>query len=161
MVMIGAIRVKGLDKTLVKLNKEMKSIRFKTKKGLINAGFLVQRASQKIVPRDYSNLAASAFTVWGPESTIVRGAGGKSFKGPQAGAMSSDHNRIVSQEKMSLPKGDINPQVEVGFSAYYALYVHEDLNAKHKSGKEAKFLQRALERNYGRILSIVSGSVKI
>lgn len=32
--------------------------------------------------------------------------------------------------------------VVVGYSASYAIYVHEDLTAKHKPGKTAKFLER-------------------
>lgn len=34
-----------------------------------------------------------------------------------------------------------NRQVDVGFSARYAIYVHEDLNANHPNGGSAKFLE--------------------
>ena len=153
--MIGAIRVKGLDKTLARLNGKMKSIRFKNKKGLIQAGLLVQRGGQMNCPVDLGNLKASGFTVWGPSSPIkVFG-----FKGKGAGKMGTEHARVTMQEKMSLPAGDINPVVEVGFSAFYALYVHEK-KAKHIVG-DWKFLERSLNENQGQILGIVSGSVKI
>lgn len=155
--MIGAIRVHGMDKVLSNLNAEMKKIQFKNKKGLIQAGLLVQRESQKITPRALSNLVASAFTVWGPGATTTS----PSFKGKEGGRIGADHSKIVNQEKMKLPAGDINPTVEVGYSAYYAIYVHENMQAKHKKGKEPKFLQRALERNYGQILNIVRDNGKI
>lgn len=157
MAMIGAIRVTGLNQTLANLNKEMKKIRFKNKKGLIQAGMLVKRESQRIVPRDLSNLAASAFIVWGPSAPATAG----NFTGKEADRMEADHVGITNQEKMSLPAGDINPVVEVGFSAYYALYVHENMKARHNKGKEPKFLQSAIDRNQGQILKIVAGNVKV
>lgn len=37
--------------------------------------------------------------------------------------------------------GTPRPEVRVGYTAGYALYVHENLDAWHKPGKEAKFLE--------------------
>lgn len=36
---------------------------------------------------------------------------------------------------------DRDASVIVGYTAAYAVYVHEDLTAKHKPGKQAKFLE--------------------
>lgn len=63
--------------------------------GLMQAGRTVQRASMEIVPVDYGNLKASAFT---------------------AGQFSTDKNTII---------------VTVGYTANYAIYVHENLDALH------------------------------
>ena len=57
------IRVKGMDKVLANLRKEMDAIPNKTRKGLIQAGLLVQRGAQKNCPIKLGNLKASAFTV--------------------------------------------------------------------------------------------------
>lgn len=49
----------------------------------------------------------------------------------------------------SKPSGTwANPKVEVGFSADYALYVHEDLEVNHRNG-EARFLVKAVAENMG------------
>ena len=151
--MLQAIRVTGLDKTLQNLNVEMQKIRFRNKKGLIRAGLFVQGESQKIVPRMLSNLAASAFTVWGGAARLLASG----FKGKDGSMMSSDHSRVVSEENMSLPSGDSNPRVMIGYSAHYAIYVHETLpdKAKHRPGKRWKFLQEALSSNFDRILGII------
>lgn len=37
--------------------------------------------------------------------------------------------------------GGANTSVVVGYTAYYAIYVHEDLNARHAPGTQAKFLE--------------------
>jgi hypothetical protein len=57
----------------------------------------------------------------------------------------------MSAEQAKLPR--IEPAVEVGFTASYAIYVHEDSMAKHKGNGEAKFLERAMLRNGPAILT--------
>lgn len=43
------------------------------------------------------------------------------------------------------PKGGgLKTTVRVGYTAEYAVYVHEDMNANHKPGKTAKFIERVL-----------------
>lgn len=49
-----------------------------------------------------------------------------------------------------------SPSVTVGYTADYAVYVHEDLTAKHKQGKQAKFLEapaRTLGPELGKIVT--------
>jgi len=45
--------------------------------------------------------------------------------------------------------------VIVFYTASYAPYVHENLVAMHAAGTEAKFLEKAVTRNYATILKIV------
>jgi hypothetical protein len=71
-------------------------------RGLVLAGKLVQRESMAIVPVDYGNLKASAFTRLDKENT----------------------NR---------------PEVVVGYTANYAVYVHENLDAAHGAAFNAKY----------------------
>lgn len=51
--------------------------------------------------------------------------------------------------------------VIVGYTANYALKVHEDMNAKHKKGKTAKYLERPTRElsNGGEIKRIVDTAV--
>lgn len=50
--------------------------------------------------------------------------------------------------------------VLVGFSAAYAVYVHEDMEARHTIG-QAKFLESALRDNRDAILRIIQARAKV
>lgn len=52
------------------------------------------------------------------------------------------------------------PAVSVGFTASYALAVHEDLQMPHDNG-EAKFLEKAIKRNELRILKAIADRAEI
>jgi len=45
--------------------------------------------------------------------------------------------------------------VVVGYVADYAVYVHENLQAKHKPGKQAKFLEQPAREKRGEIIKII------
>jgi len=167
MAITPTIRVSGMDEVLINLNKELRKTKAKTKKGMISAGIFIQGESQRRTPRALGNLINSAFTVWdgGYEST-------PKFKDDPgtsgiAGKMAKDHTTVIAEERAKLTGQKM--AVEVGNSAYYALYVHEDMQASHtkvdKEGKsfqqgQAKFLFAALEENLNAILSIIKGVVK-
>lgn len=57
-----SVEVKGLNKVLSNLQKEINGIKSRSKAGLLAAGLIVQGEAQKRVPREYGNLAASADT---------------------------------------------------------------------------------------------------
>lgn len=50
--------------------------------------------------------------------------------------------------------------VEVGYSMYYAIYVHEDLDARHKPGKQAKYLEQPLREKRGEMQVILVEAVR-
>lgn len=50
---------------------------------------------------------------------------------------------------------DTKVVVHYGAGADYAVYVHEDLNARHKKGKRAKFLESVVRENLQKIFEIV------
>jgi predicted transcriptional regulator len=52
-------------------------------------------------------------------------------------------------------KKDSEAGVQVGFTQRYALYVHEDLNARHGPGKQAKFLEDPARSQQHTLRSIV------
>lgn len=47
------------------------------------------------------------------------------------------------------------PAVEVGFTAAYAIFVHENLETRHDNG-EAKFLENSLNDNRKQILALIA-----
>lgn len=55
-------RLVGTDIVLANLNREIRGIRGRTKKGVRTAALLVKRESQKLTPIDTGNLKGSAYT---------------------------------------------------------------------------------------------------
>lgn len=52
-------------------------------------------------------------------------------------------------------KVDTFPVVIVGYTINYAIFVHENVDAKHKPGKVAKFLEKPARERRAEILQIV------
>ena len=69
----------------------------------------------------------------------------------------SAFTRNIGGESFS---GGNRPDIIVGYTAEYAAYVHEDLDAAHKRGKVAKFLERPARQKRKEILSIVVEEAK-
>jgi len=53
-----------------------------------------------------------------------------------------------------------NGNVIVGYSASYAVHVHEDMNAKHNEGQKAKYLEQPAREIQGELGTIIKGVVK-
>jgi len=51
------------------------------------------------------------------------------------------------------------PMVTVSYSTEYAVYVHEDLQARHKPGKIAKYLEKPMRDNRRKLINIVNKAV--
>lgn len=76
----------------------------------------------------------------------------------------------VAQERTPVDTGNLKNSgyvrkegklgVIVGFSAAYAIYVHENLEAHHDTG-QAKFLESALRDNREAILSILQAKARV
>ena len=71
-----------------------------------------------------------------------------------------DTGNLKAGHYTSIGGGKNNPTVEIGLTAPYAVYVHEDLNANHPTG-QAKFLEQALEASTGEIITIIKNGAKI
>lgn len=151
----NAIRVVDLDKALLELSEFVRQVTLKTKKGMIKAGLRIQRGAQRLCPIDTGNLRSSAFTIWSGRGTVRA-----EFQGKDAGRMAVQHAVVVQSEQNQLSRSDLKPEVEVGFSAYYALFVHEDTEVSHMKKNEqgesvaigeAKFLAKAIVRNMANI----------
>lgn len=156
-----AVKVKGLDKVLRNLKKETDKIKGRSLKGLIKASILVRSDTEKTSPKipvDTSNLRASYFTVTSKGSTTEGGS--PQFKGDDSEKLSSGHNEVVNDAK-SLVRGR-EPGLALGFSAFYAWYVHEAIDNKFlRPGSGPKFLEAALNRNRKRVLKVIADEAKI
>ncbi len=182
---IAGIKWQGLDKVIKNLNKEISMIEGRTVGGMLQAGLLVKREAQKITPVDTSNLKASAYVVWGggkANTKVRRGSSdgkfrdktkSKSSKG-SASKMASQDKAVVSERSSKTYRF---PFAEIGFTAFYALFVHENLTASHVKRKkvklfggsgetnvqsgQAKFLEQALMQNAKRVFDIITRKAKI
>jgi len=143
----------GVDKVLANLNMEIKKIEGNISKGLPLAALHVRAKAQEYAPIDEGNLRASAFTI-APDKSVDDNPG---FKGKQASGMGTDHALAINENKALVN----NLTAVVGFSAYYAVYVHEiDKNYK-APGVSWKFLEKALTEEQKEVLKIIARKAKI
>lgn len=127
--------VRGLNKVLGNLNREVNKIENKGIDGLLAAGFILERVSNKIVPIEHGFLRNSSFT------------------------RKAQNNRKA---------------VEVGYSAKYAVYVHENLEQKLKGKRrpsglgvywgpkgEPQFLLKSILSEKNKMLTAIQRKAKV
>jgi len=114
------------------LNRRIRGIRNLSEAGLLEGALFIQAASQKEVPRATGNLANSAFTV----SSSGKVVSDPKFTGKSAGEASRRHEDKVSNAKAQTKAGKAkgNPSAQTGYSAVYALRVHENPRAGKTGG---------------------------
>lgn len=143
-------QMKGIDKVIKSLNKEIKGIEGRTRRGMSKVGLFIEHKSMKECPVVTSNLRNSHYS-----------------------------------ESFNTARG---PAVEIGFTASYAPFVHENPRAGktggispkgvaykapiNPSGKRStqavfstvgkwKFLEDPLKKNTKRILAIIKQNAKL
>lgn len=158
-------KLEGFDRTLKGLNVELARIKGRCNAGLIEAAILIRRSTETtppLTPVDLGNLRASWFVTTAKSSVAGEDTG--NFKGKVAANMRADHTRVVTESK-SLIAANLSRKGEfivIGYSANYALFVHEMLGAKFQRPQAGpKWFQAALERNRGEIIRKVAERAKI
>ena len=167
-----SVKFEGLDKVVANLNKEIAKRETKCQAGLVQAGLLIRAESQKLTPVVTGNLRNSAYVV--------------SSKGAHAGQGGRVQDPGSHVNVMNRSKGECqtsaSPMVIIGFSANYAIFVHENPRAGKTGGVSLKgavykpevgsgrivystvgqwkFLEVALKSNQRRILSLIAGKAK-
>lgn len=166
--------LKGIKEVLSRINKEAEKLKLKSAKGLIEAAIIIRRDMEKTPPKipvDTGNLRSSWFVTTARKTPRGKTA---SFKGEDAGKMSSQHSLILSEAK-AIATVTKMPLVVMGFTANYAVHVHENLegktsviNTKSKSKKKErrpgsgpKFFEAALRRNEKEIIRTLQENTKI
>lgn len=155
--------IKGIDKVLSNLNKEIQAIQERSLKGLIIAGAEVLNDVDKtspLIPVDLGNLRSSRFLV----SKIGTQNASPSFKNDRGDAaqLSYDHAQAVADARSAI-SGIRMPVVILGYSANYSIPVHEREDVKNWSrpGSGPKFLEASLKRNKAKILQTIKDNAKI
>jgi hypothetical protein len=163
--------VEGLDTVLKNLNKEISKLKGNVQKGLTLAMTFIKGQSMDKTPVDVGNLRASHYLVTGDGHVSDEAKGfktkypkksGKKITASQvasAAKVASEHQSHVSEAKANATSKRA-PFAEIGCTAFYAVYVHEDLEARHITGG-AKFLERSIHENQGKILDTVKRFAKL
>ena len=131
----------GLDEVLNNLNKEIQGIKGRSLRGLWKAGLFIQGEAQRELRESVvtGNLRASGYTR--KKGELVR----------------LDASQIRPTMNARDPVGDPPAAVELGFTALYAIYVHENL----EGSRSPKFLEGPLKRHVRKIIQIVRDDAKI
>ena len=160
------VGIKGMDIVLSNLNREILAIKARSTVGLIEAAIVIRRDMDKtppLIPIDLGNLRASWFTVTG-HGFGAGSRGGQqsgSFVGPQAGELSAARSTAISEGR-AIASAFKGPMVVMGFSANYAMWVHENMGATfQRPGAGPKFFEASLKRNKKKILQIIGANTQI
>jgi hypothetical protein len=166
---------KELDVILNNLNKEISGIAGRTLTGFIKSARLIRERTEKgnpVTPVDLGNLRASWFTVTSNGKLIAGGGrshqagGGQAFKGPNVDKLTQGHSEAITEAKGNAENGSNSrggPSLIMGYSAYYAGYVHEMVGVEKwtKEGSGPKWFQTAIFENKDKILGLIRESAKI
>ena len=178
--MAKRVLTSGLNEVLTNLNKEVKAIEGRTLGGLISGAVIVAydvvNGPLPAVPVDTGNLQNSWFITASGGKGVQMGKSAK-FKGDNSAKLASDHSNVISAQTSAV-NSKRRPTVAMGFTAFYAWYVHEMVDANFqrpkiikKGGKlietprkptaGAKFLEASIKRCKNRILEEIRSEAKI
>lgn len=143
-------KVKGLGKVIDSFNKKVRKLEEVTLAGLVEAALFFKRESIPITPYDTGNLRQSGFVIWqgGGDSTAR-------FKGKNAAEMKKDHKEVLAQRRRLLKERKNQIRVDIGYTANYAMYVHENPDAAHAAGTQWKFLQTVIDQQGDKALEYI------
>lgn len=116
--------LKGIDTVMKNLNKEISKITLRTESGLVSAALEIMSDASKDCPVVTGNLKNSRYVV--ARTGIKRGAQGK-FKGEKAEALAANHSAKLAENQAQVRSAKFI-QVNIGFTAAYAPFVHENPN---------------------------------
>ena len=131
----------GLEDVLKQLDSAIADIEGSTLDGMWDAGLQIQRsAQQRLQPSVVTgNLRASAYT---------RRA---------QGFVQIDPARLDPTQSKPVPTSTLDNAVEIGFTANYAIYAHENT----EGNRAPKFLEHAITENRDAIIQIIQKRAKL
>jgi len=147
------IRVHGLDQVLANLNAEAIRMTQGGKRGLIRGGLIIMRGSMDKTPVQFGNLRASHYMVM--KGTSQRG-GSFNDKGGDKAKLQGNAQAVLSIDRERVE----DMHIKVGASAYYAIFVHEDMAAGHRGKGRAKFLELSVQENQDRVLAAMAEEMR-
>jgi hypothetical protein len=165
--------ITGLDEVLKNLNVEILGIKERTAKGLILSAALIRNSTENespLTPVDTGNLRASWFVVSseGEHGDTMSGHFKKNPKtGVKAKEMKAEYSSVIGAAKSTVTAlAKRGPIVIMGYSANYALFVHE-MEGTHpdviwsRPGSGGKWLEAAFKRNRNKIIDVIKENATI
>lgn len=152
--------IAGINKVSANITKQLEKIQNQSVGGLVECAILIRRDMDKtspIVPVDTRNLQNSFFSI------ITNGQGAVVDNGPSVvdAETSSSYQKVKATASAFLAPLKA-PAMVFGFSANYAVFVHEDMEATFKRpGSGPKFFELALKRNQKHMLQLIAKHAKI
>jgi len=135
------IRITGVRAIISSIRKSKKRTRKRLAAGLFEGGKVLKQNALRKTPEEHGNLKESLYLVGTFEKEKAGNFNDLSDNLPQ---LTRDHaQHILEAETLASRK---NLRVVLGYSAFYSIFVHEDLSKSHPTG-EAKFLERARNEN--------------
>ena len=166
------VHIRGMKDVMQNLDKVLKQTNDNCLKALIRCSMLVRQGTEKESPKtpvDFGNLRASWFAVTAKD-TVGKQA---SFKGEGSGSMQTEHQSTVSSAQQVLRMGK-KPSLIMGYTANYALYVHEMINADfttprkrggkliaRRKGAGAKWFEASILRNEKQMVKIIQDEINL
>lgn len=139
------VRVSGIEDALARIDSEVAKIEGLSQAGLWEAGLKIIGAAQKrLTSQIYSKGNTGNYKLTGNlrASAYVRAA---------SSTVRPDASKMVASQNENIPADPLPPiGIELGFTATYALYVHEEME-----GRGAKFLEGVIVENEQNIIDIV------
>lgn len=134
------VKVEGLDEAITSLNDRIKRIKVVSQAGFWEAGLKIMRAAQL-------RLRASVITGNLRASGYVRS---------NMQQVRPEPEKLIGEQSLEIPSDQIPPLgVELGFTAVYALYAHENME-----GRAPKFLENVVRENESKIAEIIEKRVE-
>lgn len=165
----------GAVQMMKELNRQIRKTKGLSQKGLVEVSIHIRNETEDVTPKtpvDIGNLRASWFSV-APEGLVSdpKGFSGnfknRLFKKMQykASQLKAEHNAIIAEcQQKAVAYG--NPNLYMGFSANYAMWVHEMVERFgdvdwSREGSGGKWFEAAIKRNRKTILQIVRDNAYI
>jgi len=160
--MAGAdFKLENVKQFMGNFNMEVQKMRGRTIQGLIKAGIVLWRAAEPHTPVDTSNLNHSWFIV--SMKGTNKESKNNSFTGEKAGQRQQEYEAVTAQAEQEVGSFSTKkrPFIIFGYTANYAVFVHENVDANFKRhGARARWLYKAMRDKEEKMLEIIAEESK-
>jgi hypothetical protein len=168
-----AFVIRGFDEMIKELNRELERIPGATIQGLIKGARLIRETTETVpplTPVDLGNLRASWYVVTsqnvirvGKSPAFKQGVNSHGYEDKElVNKLREGHGHELASAKTLAGQSKFKPSIVIGYSAFYAGFVHENLEATEwtRSGSGPKWFQSAVYANLSKIINIVIANAK-
>jgi len=163
--------VQGFEAVMLNLNTTIAKMKIASERGLLEAAYFIRHETEEkadATPLDYGNLRASWFTTWskGVAKDPLRLSGrfkNNKRKKLTASQFQTWHTQATAEASGMSAANPRKATVVMGYSANYAMWVHEMIGAEYTPRGPAagpKWFEKAIDRNRGKLIEIIRQTSK-